>query len=409
MQLREKILLQNPHWNTKKVNALEFKRDIYKKIWKDIDLRLMSLLTGPRRVGKSIILRQIMNDLIINSKVNPKQILFFEFSPTDKVESIFDIYLLYKKEFENTKERTYLIFDEIQYIDGYESIIKEIYDNNDNTKIILTGSLSLSYKKRMQDSLAGRFFNYKVPYLNFEEYLSLEKESNRQEFIEAYDEKGKDRKKYLINSLNIKFKNFLEFGRFPEIVNFDHINAKAYIQNVTSQSLNQDVYAYFKIAKPQVLNGLFEYTKANNGGEISVNKLGSLLGASNPTVSLYLDVLEIMGLVYFVYNSTNPLIKLNSTKKAYVNSSFSLLDSKLDIGTAYGFAVESYILERLLEKGKNVTFYRNRQKEIDFLIPKENIGYEVKFRSDPPKIKYQLKGFELNTISLSDKYPACIF
>jgi predicted AAA+ superfamily ATPase len=412
MQLREKIISQNNHWNSRKVEALEFKRDIYAKIWSDIDLRLMSLLTGPRRVGKSIILKQLMNDLIVQKKVNPKQILFFEFSPNDNAEMIFDVYNLYKKEFENSKERTYLIFDEIQYIEGYESIIKNIYDNTDNTintKIVLTGSLSLSYKKRMQDSLAGRFFNYKVSYLNFTEYLSLKNDSKQNEFIEAVNETDRLRKKYLLKDLNTKFRNFLEFGRFPEIVNFDPINARSYIQNLTNQSLNQDVYSYFKIAKPQILNGLFNYIKDNNGGEISVNKLGSLLGASNPTVSLYLDILELMGLARFVYNSTNPLIKLNSTKKAYVNSSFSLLDSKLDIGTAYGFAVESYVLERLVEKGKEVTFWRERQKEIDFLIPKENVGYEVKFRSDPPEIKHKLKNYKLSIISLNEDIPACLF
>ena len=63
---------------------------------------------------------------------------------------------------------TYIyIFDEIQYVNGYESMIKMIYDNKDSCKIFITGSLSLSYKKRMSESLTGRFFSYKLFPLNF--------------------------------------------------------------------------------------------------------------------------------------------------------------------------------------------------------------------------------------------------
>ena len=63
------------------------------------------------------------------------------------------------------------------------------------------------------------------------------------------------------------------------------------------------------------MNSLFEYIRQNNGGLLSINKLSSLTGSSNKTISTYLDILELMGITYIVYNSTNPLIKNQSSKK----------------------------------------------------------------------------------------------
>lgn len=401
---------QNKHWDFGKLNTYEFKRDIFYKIWKDLDTKLMALITGPRRVGKSVLLKQLVNELIVQKNIQAKQMLFYEFLPRDDQDKIWSVFDYFIKEVANQKGPIYIFFDEIQYVDGYEAMIKNIYDNTDNCKIFITGSLSLTYKRRMQDSLAGRFFSYKMFPLNFLEFLKLNKPDSLKDYEEILLEKtDKFRKRGLLSNLNPYFREFLISGRYPETFNMTSEQTKAYLLDIINQTLNQDAYSYFRIELPNVMNSLFEHIRQNNGGLISIAKLANQTGSSPKTVTLYLSILEQMGIIYLIYNSTNPLIKYQSTKKAYVNSSFSLLDSKLDIGTAYGFAVEAYVLERLLEKGKNITFYRNRQKEIDFLIPKENIGYEVKFRSDPPKIKYKLNDYKLETISLDGKHPACLF
>lgn len=408
MSLDEKMLFQNKHWGQGKFDTFPFKRDIYTKIWEDIDTKLIGLITGPRRVGKSVIIKQLINDLIISKSVEPKQILFFEFSPKQKSEAIWDVYKFFVKEVANINLPTYIFFDEIQYIDGYESSIKEIYDNS-NGKIFLTGSLSLTYKNKMEESLGGRFFAYKLLPLNFKEYLYLSNSDNYSIYEKTMSENDKFKKQRSLMNLNSEFRHFLEFGRFPEIINFSKEQSKSYISNVINQSLNQDVFSYFKIHKPQIINSLFDYFVKNTGSLISINKLSKDLGVSNQTVTLYINILEIMNLIYIVYNSINPLTKGQSSKKVYVSSAFGLLESKFDLQTSIGFAVESYILERLLEKDELVTFWRKREKEIDFLLPKKNIGYEVKFRSSFKPIKKSPKGFGIETISLDGKTPACLF
>ena len=88
---------------------------------------------------------------------------------------------------------------------------------------------------------------------------------------------------------------------------------------------------------------------------------------------------------------------------------FGLKNSKLDPSTAYGFAAESYVLERLLEQNQIVTFYRSRNKEIDFLLPKSKVAYEVKYRREFEQPKVVLPNFELKILSYSGTQPICSF
>ncbi|EKE04988.1 MAG: hypothetical protein ACD_19C00426G0010 [uncultured bacterium] len=409
MNIVKKILFQNKQWSEGRFKTFGFKRDIFEKVWRDLNTKLIALITGPRRVGKSVLLKQIANELIVSKKISPKQILFYEFAQNDDEDTIWDVFEYFTKEMADPRLPIFIFFDEIQYVNGYESMIKNIYDNQDSCKIFITGSLSLSYKKRMSESLTGRFFSYKLFPLNFLEFIKLHKPSSLDIYNKTIKEDDKFKREYQLSILNADFREFLISGRYPEAFGLSSEQNKIYLSNIINQSLNEDAYAYFRIEKPSIMNSLFEYIRQNNGGLLSINKLSSLTGSSNKTISTYLDILELMGIVYIVYNSTNPLIKNQSSKKAYINSSFAFDNTKLDVSTALGFAVESYILERLLEKGEIVTFWRKREKEIDFLIPSKKIGYEIKFRPNVPTLKHAIKDYEIETVSLNEKVPACLF
>ena len=409
MDIQEKIVFLNKHWGQGKFETFEFKRYLFSKIWKDIETKPITLLTGPRRTGKSVIVKQLINEVINKKRVNPRQVLFYEFSREEKTEVVWRVFDYFSKEVADPRLPIYLFFDEIQYLKDYELILKQIYDNTQNCKIVITGSLSLSYKRKMQESLTGRFFPYHLYPLNFSEYLELTKQDSFQIFKEIENIKDNYKKQSLLAPLNADFREFLLYGRFPETVNFTKDQTHAYLKNIISQSLNQDVFSYFEIEKPLIVNAIFEYIRQNNGGIISINKLADNLSASNQTATLYLNILDQMGIIYLVYNSLNPLVKTQCAKKAYINSSFALLETKLDIQTATGIAVESYILERLLEKNETVTFWRKRNKEIDFILPKKKIGYEIKFRTQTPYTKNAPKGFSIKTLSLNGEYPACLF
>lgn len=406
MALFSRISGQNDQWTNKDINSWPIHRDLFAKIWQDIDIKPMIFLTGPRRVGKSIILDQLAEKLTAEKSVSPKDILFFEFNQSDTDETIWEVFETFKKQVvSGENRRLFIFFDEIQFVKGYENVIKEIYDNH-NVKIALTGSLSLSYKRRMKESMAGRFFPYHLFPLNFREYLKFKNSTPI-----SIDPTSNLIRNQQLDALNTKFRDFLEFGRFPETINLTPDQTRAYAQTILGQSLTQDAFSYFKIEKPQIMLALFAHIQKNNGSEIKIQNLASEIGANRETIAAYIDILEQMGLIYILKNTTNPLKMAKSSRKAYTSSTFALLESKRDFQTTFGFAAESYCLERLLEKSETVTFFRERDKEIDFLLPEKKIAYEVKFRSKFAKVTLpkKLTKFKLETLSLSGENPVCLF
>lgn len=409
MNIQSHIVEQNPHWKESSFPVPHLKRDLYDDVYASLNSPLITFLSGPRRVGKSILLKQIINHLVSIDKVQPSRILFFEFSPKQNKEFIWDVYQYFKQNILRDKQKIYLFFDEVQVISEFEIILKEIYDTVDQTKtkILVTGSPSISYKRKMAESLAGRFIPYRLFPLNFREYLRL-LESPLQEKLVDHSQDNLMRIGNL-EQLNTEFKRFLSWGRLPQMLTMPDNERIFYLDASIHQSITKDAFDYFSIQNPSAISAIFSYLCQNNGQIIIKENLSNVSGISLITVSNYLDVLELMGLTYTVYNATNPIVKLNSARKIYVSSMFGLKNSKYDPQTAFGFAAESYVLERLLEQNQLVTFYRNRSKEVDFLLPKNKIAYEVKYRLEFEQPKVVLPDFELKTLSYSGSLPVCLF
>ncbi len=409
MNIQSRIVEQNPQWRGNLFPVPQLTRDLFGPLYESLTSPLMTFLSGPRRVGKSVVLKQLINHLITHDRVKPSGILFFEFSPKQTTEYIREVYRYFKENILQTGPHTYLFFDEVQVIPGFEITLKEIYDSLDQTKtkVVITGSPSISYKRNMAESLAGRFIPYRLFPLNFKEYLRL----GASPLLLKIDKLAGDHvtRMGILEELNMKFKRFLSWGRLPQMLTLSDMERTYYLESSIDQSITKDAFDYFRIENPSALSAMYIYLCQNSGQIITKDHVSKASGISLITVATYLDVLELMGLTYTVYNSTNPIIRLNSARKIYVSSMFTLKNSKYDPQTAFGFAAGSYILERLLEQHELVTFYRNRNKEIDFLLPKRNIAYEVKYRSVFEQPKVILPDFELKVLSLSGSSPVCLF
>ena len=380
---REILITQNLHWLGQTLTKKTHHRQIFDQIYKELSFRPMVFLTGMRRVGKSTLIKQLLQKLILERQVKPEQILFWEFHTQSTITDLEDLIKVYLDEIADLNQEIYIFLDEIQFISGYENVLKLYYDRYENIHFVLTGSLSFSYKNRMQESLAGRFVNYKLFPLSFPEYLQF---SNQNEYFEKWHkaklETNLNLKEGLARELNPIFKTFLNSGRFPDTVVYQqNEQVKNYLESVITQSLNQDSVDYFKITKPREINFLYQYLVKNNGGEISLDKIGKNLGLSWQTTSNYIDILELLGLIYIVNNTDNPLKLINIRKKIYTNSAFSLSFEAQILDSHLGFAVESYVLERFLEQKKFIHFFRERETEVDLIDYKSKSAYEIKFRS----------------------------
>jgi predicted AAA+ superfamily ATPase len=160
------------------------------------------------------------------------------------------------------------------------------------------------------------------------------------------------------------------------------------LETIILQSLNQDAATYFDIQRPDIILALYKYLALNNGMEASLQTLSSKIGISVATVRKYLDTLEMLGLIYIIANTLDPLKKINTKPKIYVNSMFNLSFGTPKINNL-GLAVESYVLERLIASKKQICFFRERDSEIDFVDLNNKKLYEVKFRQEIEPKDYQ--------------------
>ena len=164
----------NPWWRDGKVSP-EFigrKRAIFGEVIKYLDKRQIVLFTGLRRVGKTTLMYQIIDELL-RKGVNPYKILYFSFD--EMKYDLEDIIKRYETDVLHTdisKEKVFIFLDEIQKLDGWPSKIKLLYDANPKLKLFLTGSAQITMWRGTRESLAGRFFDFLIKPLNFEEYKS---------------------------------------------------------------------------------------------------------------------------------------------------------------------------------------------------------------------------------------------
>ena len=139
------------------------------KMLKHKTIRRFVVLSGVRRVGKTTILYQIIENLL-QEGVNPKNILYATFdNPILKLVNVEHVLSIYETLYPLEGTR-YLFFDEIQYTDNWELWMKVIYDSRKDIRMAATGSASPILEKKGTDSGTGRWNVLKIPTMSFYEY-----------------------------------------------------------------------------------------------------------------------------------------------------------------------------------------------------------------------------------------------
>lgn len=177
--MQELLKKQNPWWyNLDELNAKTLKRNDYldklKSLLKTKEILTISWL---RRIWKSTIQKQLINYLILEKKINPKNILFFNIDILDLESKKVNIISKIKDEFlklNNPEWKIYLFFDEIQNLENWEQYLKVEYDLYlDNIKIVLTWSNSKLLYSNTSKLLTWRILNTHIYPINFSEFLEF--------------------------------------------------------------------------------------------------------------------------------------------------------------------------------------------------------------------------------------------
>jgi len=408
---------QNPQWSDNIFNTPQFKREIFSKhLLLDQKYETITVISGPRRTGKSVIIKQLINNLII-TKTRPTQILYFESSPSTSVIELENLTNHFLSEISDSNSMIYLFLDEIQYVKDFEIFLKLFYDRyKGQIKITITGSTSIDYRNTFREQLLGRYLEYKLDFLSFQEYLELTKfkglnNTDINSYLNSWiKHKFVSKSQILSTKLNSIFKDFLSSGRYPETALFenkDQINY--YMKGVIENNIQTDAIKFFNVSRPDLFLNLYEYLIENTGTEISIRSLSKQSGAGDEkTFSNYIDYLSKMGLIKVVKNSIDPIKALNTNRKIYLNSQLTLLNQKSIDDSKLGLIVESYILDRLYDKTNifpenKIHYYKRRKDEIDFINNETKEVIEVKYRN---QVRFNNKLFE--AVAISKKFSKTI-
>lgn len=384
--------LFNPWWRDNEVNKylVGKKRKIFYEVYKYLNLRQILIFTGLRRVGKTTLMFQIIDSLISDKNIHPIQILYFSFD--ESVEILEEILKIY--EIEILKEKisniqVFLFFDEIQKLENWPSKIKIIYDLYPNVKIFLSGSAAINLKKGTRESLAGRYFDFVIETLDFEEYLEfkdIKLDKEREDIFEV--------------NIRKSFDNFLISGGFIEALELDSIKIKKYFrEGLIERVIYKDLPGVFSINYPDLLYRLVNILAERPGIYLEYKNIANDLKYDQRTISAYLSYLEYSMLVNKIYNySKNFITSEKKIKRAYLsNTAFTAALSDI-------MDYSSFIEQFFINFFKVENFYRNPQREEIDIILKLNdkiIPVEVKIKNEiksddlKPIFKF-LERFDLN-------------
>ena len=177
MDLRESLHVQNRHWSS--FQRLDSKHQVFRTQFTKMKHHLKSshlilTLLGPRRIGKTTLMKQFINFLIYELETDPIDVIYFSFD--EHQEDPYEVLKDYASEFgfQLHERKLYIFFDEVQYISRWASKIKVLYDQFQDFRFFLSGSSSLDLS-RGNESLAGREYVLKIGPLSFNEYLSFKK------------------------------------------------------------------------------------------------------------------------------------------------------------------------------------------------------------------------------------------
>lgn len=353
------------------------------------DKRLIKIVTGIRRCGKSTLFEQYQ-EYLLNNGVLPEQIQSINFEDADN-----DQLLNYKVLHEYIKSRlipdkmNYIFLDEIQNVPEFQKAVDSLYIRK-NADLYITGSNAYLLSGELATLLSGRYIEIKMQPLSFKEYVSAFANPNRSELFSQY----------IANS------------SFPYAIELldDVKNVRDYLDGLYNTIIVKDISDRKKLTDTQQLKRVYRFAADNIGNLASIKKISDTMSAdkqeiSTHTVENYLTYLEES---YLLYSVSRYDIKgrdyLRTGEKYYLaDVAFRYLllgDKKQD----YGHILENVVYLELIRRGYQVFIGKTGNQEVDFVAFKgtDLEYYQVSLSVlDENTLKRELSALE----SISDHNP----
>ena len=343
-------------------------RVIEKQILKSLVPNKVIVLIGPRRIGKTILLNQIIK------KIREPYLLL-------SGEDFEVLSLLERRSIQNYKsilgDRKLLLIDEAQKIPDIGNKLKLMVDHMEGLKILITGSSAFDIGNYTGEPLTGRKITYNL-------YALSEQELNQVENI--IEKRG-----------NLRTR--LVYGNYPELIHkVGNEEKEEYLREVINSYLLKDILAFENIRNSDKIVALLRLIAFQIGGEVSLQELGTQLSMSKNTVEKYLDLLSKVFVIHKVGGFSRNLrkeITKNSRWYFYDNGLRNLLIANvnpIELRNDVGQLWENYIISERIKFQRyskmivNNYFWRTYdQQEIDWVEERGGKLYGYEFKWNPKK------------------------
>lgn len=344
-----------------------YKRENYlKKIrgfYSDADI--IKVITGVRRCGKSSLMKTIVQELK-EQGVSGENIIFIDLD--SKAHRSIRSSTQLEDEIEKhalIKDMKYLFINEIQNIDGFEEIINA-YRGEGDYSIFITGSNSYLLSGELITQLTGRYIEFEMLPLSFEEYLDMKR------FL------GKNVNTNLAQELD----TYLNEGGFPKTVFYDDSEDKrTYVRSVIKEIFEKDIKRRVKIRNASVFEKIQTYLINNFGATTSLNsmltelhKLG--MSIKRETLHRYIQILCDAKILSeckrFDLKSKKSIM---GEKKYYLSDLGFYFANNTDTRINYGPALENIVYNYAKAKGYDVSIGRIGKLECDFIMRNYSMNY----------------------------------
>ena len=349
------------------------KRLLYSEIEKYLSHKNALVITGMRQVGKTTLMKQIFGTLN-DSKLwfdfdNPLDLLQFENINYDA------IYEELKKEAKITEGRLVVFIDEIQNFPEITKIIKYHIDKF-GVKYIVSGSSNYYLKNLFPESLSGRKFLFVLSPLSFSEYLYFKGKISEIKNNNIFESQIPNYSLLQYKKYESDYKDYLQFGGFPEVVITEDIETKKQIiKNIFSSFFEKDIKILSDIKDIRELRDLILLLVPRIGNLLDVTKISNELKINRVKLYNYLELLQGVFFLKLIPKYSKSIDRSVAGGKKVYFSDTGLLNM---IGRVNdGQLFENMIANQLTNYGE-ISFYNKRNSsEIDFILNKE-IALEVK-------------------------------
>lgn len=361
MDERIDLLRKYNPWNGKGLE-IGYERSLYtERIVAYMGNRLVKVLTGQRRSGKSYILRQVAMKLIERG-VNAENILFInrELTAFDFLQTYKDLEELIRLYLDSLKPqgRIYLFIDEVQDIEGWEKVVNSYsQDYTAEYELFITGSNSKMLSGELSTLLSGRYVEFAVHPLSYQEYASFK-------------------------NLPLGKQSYMEYmtdGGFPELLNLSGKEIKRnYISALKDTVLLKDVIRRYTIKDVRLLEDLFTYLVNNASNLLSIHNIANYFKSkgrktSYETVAAYIGYIEETFLAHRAerYNIRGKET-ISGTYKYYMNDLSFKNYLYSGVGYGIGYLLENLVYLELIRAGYQVYVGSIKDKEVDFVAMKND-------------------------------------